>query len=533
MILSLLILVPIAAGMFLYLTRFPYYKAAAMVIQSVVLMMATWLFVTVDIIHEAPVRHILGHYDSGFGIALYGDNISAMMVIMSAFLFMLAMIYGFGKSYMSPHFIFLFLTLEGLIIGTFLAQDFFTLYAVIEVSTIIVAILIMYKKSSASIYDGVVYLFTNLVAMTFYLLGIGFIYKIFGTEDMRLLESMVHNVADVRDLILPYALMMTAVGLKAAVMPLFSWLPHAHGSHSAPYIVSAILSGLYVKGSIYIFIRLQGIFGDVLGTHELFIVLGFFTAFAAMILALSQKDIKLILAYSTVSQIGLIIVGLSLNSDYSYYGSIYHIFNHGLFKTALFMIAGILIDTYDTRDIRQISGVFKTMPTIGAAMAIALLGITGAPLFNGSISKYLIQQGFSGNAWLAYGIILVNIGTLTYTFKLFKTLFGQKTVTAKVFRGQRAVVLILSGLCFIFGLFGQQLVGVFFNLKFQWHLVDYVEKLLIYILSAAVAYLFYKQVYEKRPIFRQIQAIELTFNELIMSIFLFFAGLLGYLMVTL
>jgi len=108
---------------------------------------------------------------------------------------------------------------------------------------------------------------------------------------------------------------------------------------------------------------------------------------------MSQYDIKLILAYSTVSQIGLIIFGLSVDNSYSYYGAIYHIINHSIFKTLLFLCAGLIIDHYNTRDMRKIRGVFTSMPLLSVAMIMAMLGVTGAPLFNGSISKYLIQKG--------------------------------------------------------------------------------------------------------------------------------------------
>lgn len=531
MLLPMLVLVPIALGMILYLTQFKAYRPVGLMIQSFLLGAAVYLFVQIDVVHKRPIIHSLGHLPQNIAINLYADNISAILVVLTATLYVFMLIYAYKKPYMNQQFMFLFLVLEGLIIGTFLAQDLFTLYALIEVSTIVVSILIMYKKGATGIYDGIVYLFTNMVAMTFYLIGVGYVYKIFGTLDMLQLRILVPLIENPRTLILPYAFMMTAVGLKSAVMPLFSWLPHAHGSHSAPYIVSAILSGLYVKGSLYIFIRLQAIFGQTLGTHSLFIVLGVITAFVAMFLALSQKDIKLILAYSTVSQIGLIILGLSLSSTYSYYGAIYHIVNHALFKSALFLIAGILIDAYGTRDMSKIKGVFRQMPLTAIAMIIAILGITGAPLFNGSISKYLIQEGLASHRLLEYAMLLINVGTITYFIKFVPLLFGHPGDLEPIDHNRKAVVFILSALCFVGGVFGHTFANIFFDLHITWSLADYLEKLVIYGISIASAYAFYKYVYLRHHIFTTIQEVELTFNELIMSIFLFFAGLLGYLMI--
>jgi len=530
MLLPMLVLVPIALGMFLYLTKLKAYRFVGLTFQSLLLGAALYIFVQVDIIHESPYVHSLGQFSNKIAINLLADNISAILIVLTAMLFLLMIVYAYNKPYMNQLFLFLFLVLEGLIIGTFLAQDLFSLYALIEVSTIVVSILIMYKKNATAIYDSIVYLFTNMVAMTFYLVGIGYVYKIFGTLDLLQLKTLVPLVEDPRTLILPYAFIITAIGLKSAVMPLFSWLPHAHGSPSAPYIVSAILSGLYVKGSLYIFIRIQAIFDQALGTHTLFLALGLFTAFVALFLALSQNDIKLILAYSTISQIGLIIVGLSLPSDYSYYGAIYHIVNHALFKSALFLIAGILIDTYGTRDITKMKGLFKKMPFTATAMIVAILGITGAPLFNGSISKYLIQKGLASHTLLEYTIILINVGTITYFLKFIPILFGHSEADVSIKANRTAVVFILSALCFIGGLFGHTFANLFFDLHIVWTLADYIEKLIIYLMSIGVAFIFYKTIYLRQHIFTTIQEIELTFNELILSIFLFFVGILSYLM---
>jgi multicomponent Na+:H+ antiporter subunit D len=325
---------------------------------------------------------------------------------------------------------------------------------------------------------------------------------------------------------------MTAIGLKSAIMPVFSWLPRAHGTHSAPYIVSAILSGLYVKSSLYIFIRVQAIFSDVLGTQELFLLLGFMTGIIGLIVALSQTDIKLILAYSTISQLGLIIFGISLNTDHGYYGAIYHIFNHAIFKSTLFITAGLLIDHYNTRDITKMRGAFKAMPYVSLVMIVAILGITGAPLFNGSLSKYLIQKGTASSSLLETALILMNIGTLTYFIKFSTIFFGESIKSKFLFLHQKWVLGLLGLLCFLGGVGGHYFVGLFFEIKNPWQFSDYLEKFFIYGLSLTLAFLFYQYIYKKLRFFRTIQELELSFNELVFSISLFFVGILGYLLAT-
>ncbi len=405
-------------------------------VQSALLAIAIYLLVQVRL--YGPISSALGDYDRWLSINLVGgDEISLLFVVLTCFLFLAMLVFNYHKHYMNPLFLFLFLVLEGLINAIFLSYDLFDLYALVEVSTITVSILIMFKRDSQSIYDGMVYLLTNLVSMTFFVLGIGYVYKLFGSLDLLVIKDSMDSVVDTRQLILPYSLLITAIGLKSAVMPLFSWLPRAHGTPAAPSIVSAILSGLYVKGGVYLFIRFQDTFSSQLDTSNIFLILGFLTAVIGFIFALSQTDIKLILAYHTVSQIGLIIFGLSLNSDYSYYGSIYHILNHAVFKSTLFLTAGMIIEEYDTRDIREIHGVFKRMPYVALVMVVAILGITGAPFFNGSISKYLIQKGTNYYDYLEYGLVIINLGTIISFIKYSQMLFGNHYARYKVRLNQK------------------------------------------------------------------------------------------------
>lgn len=109
-------------------------------------------------------------------------------------------------------------------------------------------------------------------------------------------------------------------------------------------------------------------------------------------MAVGQKDLKLILAYSTVSQVGLIMMGINIGTEIAFWGSFYHIFSHTIFKSTLFLTAGLISESYGTRNIYKIRGLFKRMPLVSSATALDVLGVIGAPFFNGSISKYLISR---------------------------------------------------------------------------------------------------------------------------------------------
>lgn len=496
-------------------------------VQAALTVLSFYLLATVK--EVGSYRGALGNYDSWLSINLIGDTISLLFVSVTCFLFLMMLIFNYHKKYMNRLFLFLFLVLEGLINAIFLSYDLFDLYALIEVSTVTVSILIMFKKDSQSIYDGMVYLMTNLVSMTFFLFGIGYVYKIFGSLDMSTIKALSMTMENPRQLILPYTFLITAIGLKSAVMPLFSWLPRAHGTPSAPSIVSAILSGLYVKGGVYLFIRFQDTFSHVLDTSDIFLFLGFMTAVVGFIFALSQTDIKLILAYHTVSQIGLIIFGLSLNSDYSYYGSVYHILNHAVFKSTLFLTAGMIIEEYETRDIREIHGVFKRMPFVAIVMIVAMLGITGAPMFNGSISKYLIQKGV-GSYW-EYGLILINLGTIVSFIKYSHMLFGYHKERFNPRLNQKIAISALAVITFFGGLFGEWIVDLLFDIHISLDMTAIAEKLMIYGFSIAAGVLFYTKLYKRIRLFRTMREIELSFNEIVFSIFFFFFSFLTTMMV--
>lgn len=522
--LYIFILSPIVIATISYLFRTKYNNIIILTCQLILFACSIINFIYVK--YNSKISCVIGNYKESIGITLEADTISIVFVMMVIFLFTCMIIYNFNKNYMNNLFLFLFLTLQGLINGILLSMDLFNLYVLIEVSTIIVSILIMFKKDSSSIYDGMIYLLINIVAMTFFLLGTGYMYKIFGRLDFATIHDNMYKIEDSKSLILPYSLLITAVSLKSAIMPLFSWLPRAHGSHSSPSIVSAILSGLYVKCGVYLFIRLQNLFSPVFDTTTVFLVLGFLTAVIGFLFALSQIDIKLILSYHTISQIGLVIFGLSLNNIYSYWGSIYHIINHAIFKSVLFLTAGIIIEEYETRDIRQIRGVMKRMPFVSVFTFMAILGITGAPFFNGSISKYLIQKG-SYNGLLDYGLIFINLGTILSFVKYLSMFRGNYTGKkhSPPFN-QKIAISLLGTLCFLGGIFGINLIKLLFNISLHITFNSYLIKSILYIISIVVGLMFYRYVYSRIKIFKHIRELNLSFNQICLTITVYFSAML-------
>ena len=522
----------------------------------------------------------IGNFEGSMGIALVSDTLTSVFLMLAAFIFLIASIYGYSDGH-SRLYRFFMLIWQSLLSGVFLANDVFNVFVLMEVATVVVAVLIMFKRDSRSMYDGMVYLMVNIVAMQFFLFGAGYIYKLAGTLDMTAAARALASI-DKASLALPSALIFTALCLKCALMPLFSWLPKAHGTPGAPPAVSAVLSGLHIKSSIYLFIRFKDLFG-ALFVPEFFLLIGIITGIAGFLFALSQTDIKLILAYSTISQAGMIMIGLNLADPHSYIGSVYHILNHAVFKTALFMCAGIIAEVYGTRDLRSIRGVMRAHPLIGGAMLAAILGITGAPLFNGSISKYFIVYGAGGAVTMA--VIFINLGTIITFIKFSTMLFGNAHIGRTGSQGdelaalpnedglaalsnedgravlsnedgraalsngdmraalsnedgltmkkepaagcvhppKKAAVLALGALCLFGGVFGQQTIRFLFGVEAGIDTAGYLEKCLLFAASVAAGHVLFKYFVDKHPFFKRILTIDLSFRQICASIGGFFA----------
>ncbi len=564
------ILIPILVAILMYLFPKKNIKIFVIMMQIILLIMAFKNFLYVK--EMGTVVQTLGGYSPVIGISLRADILSSILVVLTLFLFLSMLIFSYDKVYINHLFIFLFLILQGLIIGVFYSEDLFNIYVLLEVSTMVVSILIMFKKDKRSIYDGMVYLLVNIVAMTMFLFGVGYLYKVFGVLNIYSINELMSSVNNNKSMILPYALIITAVGLKSALMPLFSWLPKAHGTPSAPSIVSAILSGLYVKTGIYLFIRMQFMFSSVFDTSSIFLVLGLLTGIIGFFFALAQTDIKLILAYHTVSQIGLIMIGINYPDTYSYWGGVYHLLNHAIFKSVLFLTAGLIIEEYNTRNIYEIRGVFKRMPLISVATILAILGITGAPLFNGSVSKYLIQKGTAGT-FMEYAIIFVNLGTIISFVKYSSMFFYNGEIISinkfqnllmrkKIFHSnldindstnidsisvngtidtinsednntnltehkyvsfnRKLVVLTLGVVCFLGGIFGEKIIFFLFSQEIHISFESYIHKGQVYIISIIVGYIVYKFIILKSHLLHKVREIELNFNYICLSIVSFF-----------
>jgi len=520
--LTFFVITPILIAVFLYL--FPFQRAAriiSIITQSIFTIAAFHLFTSS---REETIITVVGDYGI-LGITLRADALSSAFILLTAFIFLIAAIYSFSSN-TSSLFWFLLFIWEASLIGIFLSSDIFNVFVLTEVGTVVVSVLIMYNRKERSMYDGMIYLMINVVIMQFYLFGLGFVYRQVGVLDFSAVAEAL-GMIDTSQQILPYALIITFVALKCALLPLYSWLPKAHGTPGASAAVSAVLSGLHIKSGLYLFLRFQEIFEGV-ATRELFLVIGIFTAFAGIIMSLAQTNIKLVLAYSTVAQMGLIIIGFNIGSEHNYIGSLYHIVTHGIFKTALFLGTGVLIQTYGTRNIRKIQGAFKLLPITGITTGLAILGIIGAPFFSGSVSKYFLMYDAGG--FLNALLIMINLGTVIIFVKYAAMFFGKPQLVThsnqlkkNIDWWQQAPLIVLGILCFVLGIFGERAILFLFNVSKNIDTVGYLQKSGIFILSLVAGCLAFRYYVRDSVLFNRIKKFELGFRGMCAAIGVFFA----------
>lgn len=515
------VLVPILIAVFLFM--FPAYKVAkflASLVQAALLGAAVHLFL---LSREGDVLTNAGNYSGFLGITLRADTLSVLFVMLTVFIFLIVTIYSFHDKN-SRLFLFLLFVLEGALIGLFLTQDLFNIFVLAEVSSVVAAALLMYNRRSRSMYDGLVYLMVNVIVMQFYLLGLGYLYRMTGVFDMGRVAEAV-SVLDRSQLVLPFSLIMVAIAAKCGLLPAFGFLPKIHSIPQAPASVGALLSGLQVKAGLYLFLRFREIFAP-LYIDDVFLVIGIVTALFGVVLALSQTNIKQMLAYSTIAQVGLIMIGLNLNQAYSFYGSVYHMLGHAIAKVALFLGAGLVIAVYGTGDITKIRGVFHRMPVVGIAMTLAILGMTGAPFFSGNISKYFMMADV--NPLLFVIMTVINLGTIVVFIKFGRMLFGHPSVTSepeeRVDWFKQGSVLIVGILCLIGGIWGETAIFHFFGLNLSIGLAGFIEKAIILAGSWLVGILIVRYLVPRyAPALTRLSRLDLSFQKICFSIGGFFA----------
>ncbi|MBC6437009.1 MAG: Na+/H+ antiporter subunit D [Rhodobacteraceae bacterium] len=409
------LIIPFAASVLAFLFRNGPAGRWISVTGSVALLVASGLLMQA-VLARGVVAGQMGNWPAPFGITLVADLLSAVMVVITGLTGLAVAIYALGDigerlERLGYHALFQVL-LAG-VCGAFLTGDLFNLYVWFEVMLIASFGLLILGGRRQQLDGGIKYVTINLVSTILFLGGIGLLYGMTGTLNMADLHLAVQKIAN-QGLLTVIAVMFTvAFGVKAAVFPLFFWLPASY--HTPSVAVSAIFAGLLTKVGVYALIRMFTLVftGDVDYTHTILLWVACFTMVTGVLGAAAMNDVRRILSFHIVSQIGYMILGLALYTPLALAGAVFYLVHHIIVKANLFLVAGVVRRVAGSTRLNDIGGLYKTAPFLGLLFLIPAFSLAGFPPLSGFWAKYiLVKASLDLGMGLAAAVALV-VGLLT------------------------------------------------------------------------------------------------------------------------
>ncbi len=438
------------------------------------LCLAVAIFVVVGYTGE-PLLYLVGGWSPPLGLALRADGLSAVMLLTTAVVICAAGVFaradfgaprgGRSETRTSLAFWVLLLAVWGALNAVFLGNDLFNLYVALELLTFGAVPLVSLDGRAETIAAALRYMLFALLGSILYLLGTGLLYGAYGTLDISLLSSRVRA-----DLVTEVAAALMTVGLlaKTALFPLHLWLPPAHAG--APAAASAVLSSLVVKGSFFLIVRLwfdamPGLL-SAMGA-QLLAALGAAGIIVGSVLAFRQARLKLLIAYSTVAQIGYLFLMFPLLAGFgsgsaesvgAWTGGVIQAVSHACAKAAMFMAAGLITAALGHDRVAGLVGIGRVLPMTVFAFSIGGLSLMGLPPSGGFVAKWLLLTTAIDRGQWWWALVIVSGGMFTggYLFRVLARVLGDTNeavaLHAPVARHREAIVLALALLSVVLGL---------------------------------------------------------------------------------
>lgn len=368
------------------------------------------------VLQSGVIAGQMGGWPAPFGITLVADYLSAVMVVITAITALAVAVYalsdiGARAEKLGYHALFNFLI--GGVTGAFLTGDLFNLYVWFEVMLISSFGLLVLGGRREQIDGGVKYVTLNLISTILFLSGIGLLYGMTGTLNMADLAGRVAAHENQGLITVVAMLFMIAFGVKAAVFPLFFWLPASY--HTPAFSVSAVFAGLLTKVGVYALIRLFTLVftGDTGFTHHILLWVAGLTMVTGVLGAAAQTDIRKILSFHIVSQIGYMIMGLALYTPFAVAGAVFYLVHHIIVKANLFLIAGVADRVAGSTALARIGGLYKSAPLLAVLFLIPAFSLAGFPPLSGFWAKYvLVAAALEVQGWIIAAVALL-VGLLT------------------------------------------------------------------------------------------------------------------------
>jgi len=390
-------------------------------------------------VHE-PMVVSIGGFPPPFCINLVAGPLGLMLSILISLVGLAASIYALGyiREGATAKYHALYLLLLAGATGAVLTGDIFNLFVFYEILCISSYALVAYLGEREGIEAAVKYLIQGSVGSGLVLIGIAILYGLFGTLNMADIAANISSVQPLH-LFVPLVLLLTGFGVEAAVFPLNAWLPDAHSS--APSPISAILSGIAIKVGIYAVARVTFTLFGASSMFAVLVLLGLVTLLIGEMCAFSQSNVKRMLAYSSVGQVGLIVLALGMATTNGISGGLFQLTSHALAKALLFLAAGYMIYHTGSMEISSLDGISKTMPVTCFAFTIGAFSLVGMPPFVGFPSKLLIVKAALAQRDVRFTILiaLALTGTLieaAYFFRVVQGLYFKEPMVNLESEGQ-------------------------------------------------------------------------------------------------
>jgi multicomponent Na+:H+ antiporter subunit D len=463
-VVSLLVAVPLTAVALALLWRKLWVRRLISLLSSAAsLVIALIVLFTVDA--EGAITVAVGGWEPPLGISLVADRFSALMLSVSAAALLGVLAFAVGQRDTDeafPAFHAVYQSLAAGVALAFLTGDLFTLFVAFEIMLTASYVLITHRAGAKQVRATMTYVVVGLVASGLFLLGIAFVYGATGTVNLAEVSVRMADVDPPVRTALGWLFFMV-FGIKAAIFPLFFWLPDSYPTAVTP--VTAIFAGLLTKVGVYAIVRTQTLLFPMDGPSTPILLIAGLTMIIGVLGAISQGDIKRILSFHIVSQIGYMIMGLGFFTVAGIAAAIVFIVHQVVVKTVMFLVGGLVESASGTGRLKDVTGVIHRFPVIAILFLPAALSLAGLPPFSGFVGKLaLIQAGFDAGRWIVVGASLfASLLTLFSMTKIWSAAFWGAP-TSNLQRRPSSVMVTataaLVGLSLLIGLAGQPLIEI-------------------------------------------------------------------------
>lgn len=432
---NILLLLPVAIPFFTAVACiFFWYQRHVQQILSLsatVLLLISVIWLGFDVYNNGIQAAQMGNWPAPFGITFVADLFSVLMLTLTGivgFSVAIASIADIDRPRERYGYYPLFQVLLMGISGSFLTGDIFNLFVWFEVMLIASFVLIALGSEKAQLEGAIKYVTINLVSSVFFLTAVGMLYGLAGTLNMADLALRIPFIEHKGLVTIISMLFLISFGIKAAVFPLFFWLPASY--HTPPVVISAIFAGMLTKVGVYALIRIFTLIfvTNIEYTHSILLVIAGFTMIAGILGAIVQTDFRRILSFNLVSHIGYMVMGLALFTPLAIAGAVFYISHHIIVKSNLFLISGVVRSIKGTFDLPRLGGIYKSFPFISVLFLIPALSLSGIPPFSGFWAKFvLIKASVDKTEYIiAAAALIAGLLTLYSMIKIWSEVFWKE-----------------------------------------------------------------------------------------------------------